>query len=471
MRRNPKIWHEVRCAIHGFIRYNSLERDLIDSAPVQRLKHIHQLAMTYQVYPGATHRRFEHSLGVMDLAGRAFESVMRPEKLQYGGQKLQEAVDRSQRDYWLQVLRLAALLHDVGHLPFSHAAEKELLPPGWSHEHLTRNLIMDSEITDILKKHRPRYEPEDIVKLALEPDEQPKTELTSWEAILNEIVTGPTFGVDRMDYLLRDSHHAGVGYGRFDPLRLLDSLVIVIPPQSQADAPTGTGSETPLADATTSRMPSHQTDEWLTLGIQDGGIQGAEALLLARYFMWAQVYLHHVRRAYDLHLKDFMLQWLEGKYPTESAKHLQMTDNRVLTAIDDAAADPDKPGHETARRIVQRDHFRLAHRLKQVDVRRRHGGQPDAPELIAAALRTEFGSEAVTVDCIPPKQGKKEVLVLLDNEQVISGLAESDVLDNIPPIWCAYVFCSKEILPTVQNFLNANKSKLLQTAAPVEETE
>jgi uncharacterized protein len=62
MRRSPKVSHEVRCPIHGFIRYNNLERDLIDSAPVQRLKHIHQLAMTYQVYPGATHRRFEHSI-------------------------------------------------------------------------------------------------------------------------------------------------------------------------------------------------------------------------------------------------------------------------------------------------------------------------------------------------------------------------------------------------------------------------
>jgi hypothetical protein len=79
MRLSPKLTHEVRCPIHGFVRFNNLEREVIDSPPVQRLKHIHQLAMTYQVYPGATHRRFEHSLGVMDLAGRAFDVLTQRE--------------------------------------------------------------------------------------------------------------------------------------------------------------------------------------------------------------------------------------------------------------------------------------------------------------------------------------------------------------------------------------------------------
>jgi HD superfamily phosphohydrolase len=127
MRLSAKISHEVRCPIHGFIRFNNLERSLIDSRPLQRLKHIHQLAMTYQVYPGATHRRFEHSLGVMDLAGRAFDSLMRREKLPYGAALMAEAADDDARGYWRQVLRIAALLHDTGHLPFSHAAESELL--------------------------------------------------------------------------------------------------------------------------------------------------------------------------------------------------------------------------------------------------------------------------------------------------------------------------------------------------------
>lgn len=76
-----KLTHEVRCGIHGFIRFNNLERRIIDSRPFQRLRDVHQLAMTYQVYPGATHTRFEHSLGVMEFATRIFDSVFSEEKL------------------------------------------------------------------------------------------------------------------------------------------------------------------------------------------------------------------------------------------------------------------------------------------------------------------------------------------------------------------------------------------------------
>jgi hypothetical protein len=81
----PKVQHEVRDGLYGFIEFDNLEKELIDSAPFQRLRSIHQLAMCYQVYPGATHKRFEHSLGVMDVARRIFDSVFR--------QRLPDAVD------------------------------------------------------------------------------------------------------------------------------------------------------------------------------------------------------------------------------------------------------------------------------------------------------------------------------------------------------------------------------------------
>src|SRR5882724_9637306 len=128
----PKHIHEIRDAIHVFVRLDTDERRVVDSIPFQRLRHIHQLATTFLIYPGATHRTFKHSLGVMELAGRVFDVVTHQYNIH---QKIRSSVpeitDDSKRDYWRSCLKIAALCHDIGHLPFSHAAEKELLPSGW----------------------------------------------------------------------------------------------------------------------------------------------------------------------------------------------------------------------------------------------------------------------------------------------------------------------------------------------------
>jgi uncharacterized protein len=121
---------------------DSDERRVLDSPPLQRLRHIHQLALTYLVYPGATHRRFEHSLGVMELAGRVYDVVTADANLLGTVRELlPEVGNEDRRRYWRRVIRMAALCHDIGHLPFSHAAEHELLPAGWNHERLSRQLI------------------------------------------------------------------------------------------------------------------------------------------------------------------------------------------------------------------------------------------------------------------------------------------------------------------------------------------
>src|SRR5438105_4684148 len=117
------------------------------------------------------------------------------------------------------------------------------------------------------------------------------------------MIVGDAFGADRMDYLLRDSYHAGVAYGRFDHYRLVDTLRIL--PSAPSDAKLG-GAE-----------PS--------LGVEEGGIHSAEALMLARYFMFSQLYLHPVRRIYDIHLKDFLKLWLKGKFfPIDTKRHLRL---------------------------------------------------------------------------------------------------------------------------------------------------
>ena len=146
----PKNFHEIRDPIHVFVRLDSDERKVLDSRPFQRLRHIHQLALTYLVYPGATHKRFEHSLGVMELAGRVFDVVTSTDNVTDKIRSLLTEISvQNKRDYWRRVLRMAALCHDIGHLPFSHAAEKDLLPDGWDHERLTREIISSEEMKAI----------------------------------------------------------------------------------------------------------------------------------------------------------------------------------------------------------------------------------------------------------------------------------------------------------------------------------
>jgi HD superfamily phosphohydrolase len=142
----PKYEHEIRDPIHTFIRVSSDERRVIDSRPFQRLRDIHQLALTYMVYPGATHRRFEHCLGVMDLAGRVFDVIVRHAHRRDEVRRFFPPDEKLQ--YWRTVVRMGALCHDLGHMPFSHGAE-ELLPKGYHHEQLSVDVILSPEMQRI----------------------------------------------------------------------------------------------------------------------------------------------------------------------------------------------------------------------------------------------------------------------------------------------------------------------------------
>jgi uncharacterized protein len=217
-----KYTHEFRDPIHTFISVRTDERKVIDSRPFQRLRNIHQLALSYLVYPGATHKRFEHCLGVMELASRVFDVVTEPEHVFHA--TVRDLIpDAQARSCWKSVLRMAALCHDLGHLPFSHAAEKELLPEGYDHERLTKDLICSDEMETIWNSMTPPLKSDHIVKLAVGPKKAAPLELNTWETILAEIIIGDAFGADRMDYLLRDSYHAGVTYGTFGRRRIRGS--------------------------------------------------------------------------------------------------------------------------------------------------------------------------------------------------------------------------------------------------------
>ncbi len=211
---------------------------------------------------------------------------------------------------------MAALCHDIGHLPFSHTAE-DLLPDGWDHEHLTLEIIRSDELESIWKEIK--IQSDDVAKLAVGPKKYRDSSFNDWEAILSEIIVGDAFGVDRMDYLIRDSHHVGVAYGKFDHYRLIDTMRILSKEEDGSAEP--------------------------ALGIEEGGLHSAEALVLARYFMYTQLYYHHVRRIYDIHLKDFLKKWFPSGYlPIDIEGHLGMTDNEISVELFKAARDEKHPG-------------------------------------------------------------------------------------------------------------------------------
>jgi HD superfamily phosphohydrolase len=322
--------HRVRCAVHGFIQFSAAERELIDHPLFRRLRYIRQLALTELVYPGATHTRFEHSLGVMEMATRIFDRLAAREgSLMESVFSEVPALKEQTMARARQVCRLAGLLHDLGHCCFSHAAEK-VLHKNSGHEKLTVSVLTEPEF--LQKPIDDRFFPgcaELIASLIASPAPQLQ--------ILSDIVSGQ-IDADRTDYLLRDSHHCGVDYGRFDFRRLIECLTVW---QGESGGP-------------------------LEMAIYRDGLHSFESLILARYQMNTQVYYHRLRRIYDLYLEKYFRS-LDPTLFDSTEKVLQLNDFRATAGLMDAASDNANPGHEWARRIVNRKHHRDVFGLDERD--------------------------------------------------------------------------------------------------------
>jgi uncharacterized protein len=453
-----KRLHEVRDAVHVFVDFDEDERRVIDSPAFQRLRHVHQLALTYKVYPGAGHKRFEHSLGVMHLAGRIYDVITRSDKISDRVRETMPTPGQSDHGYWRTVVRIAALCHDMGHLPFSHAAEDELLPDGIDHERITWEIVHSVQMVDILASVTPPVRPDDVGKLAIGPRKAEKLGLdirfNPWEAILAEVIVGDSFGADRIDYLLRDSLHAGVQYGRFDHERLINTLRVVSePPREEGES--GAQATDPV------------------LGCERGGLQSAEQLLLARYFMFSQVYHHPTRLAYNEHLKEFLKLWLPGGvFPVDVAGHLSRDDVDVLAAIKRAALDGDDPAHDPARRIVLRDHFKVAYEKKAASKGDRVadgslGGDTSADvQALVMAAQKEFGSKLVAYGAPPSTKKPPDFAVWVREDGFKSVWASglSDVMRGLPESPDEYVLADDGIRDDVRRWLVNNREMILGQA-------
>jgi HD superfamily phosphohydrolase len=214
---------------------------VLDTTPFQRLRYVRQLGHAFLVYPGATHARFEHALGTYHLARRALGV------LQERGSLDAVAADEP------AVIRLAALLHDIGHYPFSHALEEAGLP---SHEVLARGHLGHAELAAALSATGIRDVADRIAALIAGASPSP----------LRGLISG-SLDLDKIEYLTRDAHMCGVPYGTVDVDRLLHSLVLV----DQGAGP--------------------------AVGLHEKGLSALESLLFAKYQMYRNVYWHHAVRS------------------------------------------------------------------------------------------------------------------------------------------------------------------------------
>ncbi|HEY3094510.1 MAG TPA: HD domain-containing protein [Nitrososphaera sp.] len=267
---------EITDPVHRSIRFSQVEKEVIDAPAFQRLRRIRQLAGAHLVYPSAQHSRFEHSLGAMHIAGLAGETLLG-----------KGYIDQAEA---LQDLRLGALLHDIGHGPFSHLFEEVLeYRCNTTHEEMGKRIIVQSGIADILAKHG--YSADQICRLSF---------AQSRVNFMNEIISGG-LSADIMDYLPRDGFFTGAEYAKVDYHRLTSSLEV---------------SKNRLA-------------------LNRSALNSLESMLISRYEMFRAVYFHKTVRSAEVMLLRSMIAADEalGLTDTSLNNYLGLTDEATLERL------------------------------------------------------------------------------------------------------------------------------------------
>ena len=324
----------VRDPLWGTIELDPIARQVVDSAAFQRLRYIRQLGLAHLVYPGATHTRFDHALGVYHLMRRAIDGMAERGAL--------VDVDPLER----RLVPLAGLLHDVGHYPFSHALEEldEPLIPG-HHESLTGRFLRDPDVGAALESVAPDG-PARVEALIRGRSESP----------LQGLVSG-SLDLDKVEYLKRDARFCGVPYGEVDVDRLLNGLMVL-------ESPSG-GPE---------------------IGVHEKGVAALESLLFAKYQMFRNVYWHHAVRAGTVLYKRIVFDALEAGL-MEADELVGKTDEALLFLVTErAGAGPGEKGQPDGDEATAGARARVA---RFVDALHRRRLPKRALEVVAAELGAE----------------------------------------------------------------------------------
>jgi HD superfamily phosphohydrolase len=334
---------EIRDPVHGNIEVDRTECMVLDTQPMQRLKYIKQLDLSYLVFPGANHTRFEHSLGTMQVSKVLFSDIL--------GKKEPE-------------FSYVGLLHDVGHGPFSHLSEPFLEKHiGKNHEQLGVERIKNSEIADI------------ISDAGMSLDKV----LSYFKGSEKINVVGGTLGSDRIDYLMRDSHYTGVAYGVIDYHRLRAKLVL------------------------------HKG----RVAVLEGGVAGAESMLIARYFMYSSVYLHHTKLIAAQMLRCAIGMALEsGAFDAKQMS--EMTDEQLLLHIIKSKS---KPARELVKRIMDRRLYKRAYEGKV-------GKDLKIEAVRSAIMKAGLGEDEFTAQIVSMAGGSDDVMVVDDDGRTVGKLTE-----------------------------------------------
>ena len=200
------------------------------------------------------------------------------------------------------------------------------------------------------------------------------------------------------------------------------------------------------------------TSQEIALGLEIGSIHAAEALLLARYFMYTQVYFHDVRRVYNLHLQDFLHEWLEeGKFPTDWEKLMEFTDHEVIAGIRSSAANPLDRLHELASRLIARKHFRTVFELLSSHKEKR----PTVFEDLLDFARNTCGADQVRFDHFGPKSETNRFPVLTEDGTAANCLSVSNVIANMPAIEIGLIFVPLEVADQSKRQIGSELKRLL----------
>jgi HD superfamily phosphohydrolase len=275
----------LRDPVWNNIRVDDLTLSLVDTEVFQRLRYVRQLGWTYLVYPGATHSRFEHALGTHHLSRRTLALLSEAE----------DAASISENEQ--AIVRCAALLHDVGHYPFSHALEEI---GALHHEAVARPLITEGSVASLLAARLGRDAPGKVFDLIRGHS----------ESALQGLISG-SLDLDKIEYLKRDAFMCGVPYGEIDVDRLTNSLVLVDDPDTGRPA----------------------------IGVQEKALSALESLLFAKYQMYRNVYWHHAVRSATAMYKRLVEEAVEaGVVDVQSLS--RYTDEGLMHRLENARPTP-----------------------------------------------------------------------------------------------------------------------------------